>query len=409
VNPSRRRRAEFFLALGGLAAMGPVSMDMFFPALPAAGRDLQVPPSAVMLTMTASLIGMTVGQAIGPLSDVVGRRRPLLLGVVLFTAASLACATARSLEVLTAARFVQGLAAATGIVISRAIIRDLYTGADVARHYSTLIFLVGLSAVVSPTIATQILGLTSWRGIFLALFGLGAVLLAAILLRLPESLPVERRRAGNVRETSRTYRVLVRDRRFVGYAVTLAGGTGAITALMTGSTFVVQDEFGASTQAFAFLFSAGAVAVVATTVLNRRLLRSFSPRRLLAVGLTSSAVGALALLAFGRLSLFAFAPCFIVVIASWGLISANATASAVRDYAPVAGSALALTGLMQYTVGALAAPLAGAVGGGTAVSVGAVVSCFSLVGLGSALLTVGGERKRGGRSTGGGLRPLGTR
>jgi len=402
----RRRRVEFFLALGGLAAMGPASMDMFFPALPAAARDLQVAPSAVMLTVTAYLVGVAVGQAVGPLSDVLGRRRPLLIGVMVFTAASLACATAQSVPVLAGARFAQGLAAAVGVVISRAIVRDLYTGADVARHYSSLIFMVSLSAVVSPTIGTQVLGLTSWRGIFVILFGLGAVLLAVVVFRLPESLPVERRRPGSVRATGGTFRKLLGDRRFVGYAVTLSCGTGALTSMVTGSTFVVQDGFGASAQAFAFLFSAGAISVAAATVLNRWLLRTFSPRRLLVAGLAASAAGALALLTLGRLGLFAFSACFVVVISMWGFISANGTAVAVRDYAPVAGAALALLGLMQYATAALAAPLAGAVGDGTAAPLGIVVSCFSIAGLVSALLTVGGERGRSGRGTVPGLEGL---
>lgn len=367
-------------------------MDMFFPALPAVGRDLDVEPSAVMLTVTAYLIGLTIGQAVGPLSDVVGRRRPLLIGVVLFTAASLACATAQSVEILAAARLVQGIAAAAGVVLSRAIVRDLYTGTDVARHYSTLIFMVGLSAVVSPTIATLILGVTSWRGIFVVLFGLAAVLLVVAVLRLPESLPPERRTAGSFGATTRTFGLLCRDRRFLGYGATLACGTGTLTALVTGSTFVVQDEFAASAQVFAFLFSAGALAVVLATVLNRYLLRRFSPRRLLVAGLAANAVGAVGLLAFGRSGMAAYTPCFILLLATWGFISANGTAIAVRDHASVAGAALALIGLMQFTTGALAAPLAGAVGSGSAISVGVVVACFSLAGLSSALLTVRRDR-----------------
>ena len=383
-----RHRVEFFLALGGLAAIGPLSMDMFFPALPAIGRDLDVAPSAVMLTVTAYFIGLTIGQGVGPVSDIVGRRRPLLIGVILFMAASLACATAQSVEVLAAARFVQGLTAAVGVVLSRAIVRDLYSGTDVARHYSTLIFMVGLTAVVSPTIATSILGLTSWRGIFVTLFVIGAVLLLVVALRLPESLPRERRVVGSVRATRQTYGVLVLDRRFLGYGLTLACVTGAFVTLVTGSTFVVQDEFGVSAQGFAFMFSVAALAVVVATVVNRRLLRRFSSRRLLLAGLVANAAGALGLLLVGRLGMLPYAACFVLVLAMWGFIAANATAIALSDYASMAGAALALLGLMQYTAGALAAPLAGAVGNSSAVSVGIVVSCFCLVGLATAALTV---------------------
>ena len=374
--------------------MGPASMDMFLPALPAVASDLHVSPSAAMLTVTASFVGFAIGQAVGPLSDVLGRRRPLLIGVVLFTVASLLCATAPSIEVLAGARLVQGLAAAVGIVLSRAIIRDLYTGADVARHYSTLILIIGLSAIISPTIATRVLGLTSWRGIFVVLFGLGAALLVLVLLRLPESLPAARRRPGSIRATGRTYRGLVRDRRFIGYGVTLSCGTGALTALIAGSTFVVQDEFGASAQAFAILFSTGAAAVALVTLLNRRLLRSFSARRLLFVGLAVNAAGAVALLVVGRLSFVVYAACFIVMIATWGLISANGTALAVRDYAAVAGTALSLVGIAQYTAAAAAAPVAGAVSDGAALPLAIVVACFSLAALASVMLTVRRERRR---------------
>ena len=392
---TRRQRVEFFVALGALAAMGPLSMDMFFPALPAAARDLEVEPSGIMLTVTAYLLGVTIGQAVGPLSDVIGRRRPLLVGVSLFALASVVCATAQSIEILTGARFVQGIATAVGVVVSRAIIRDLYTGANVARHYSTLISIVGLSAIVSPTIGTSILEAESWRSIFVFLVGFAIVLFGLVWLRLPESLPVERRRSGNLRATGGTYAGLLRDRRFLGYMITLSAGTGTLTALVTGSTFVVQDGFDASTQTFAFMFSAGALAVVLVTLVNRRLLRRFSPRRLLVVGLTVNLAGALALLFVGRLNLLPYAVCFVVVIASWGFISANATAAAVRDYAPVAGAALALLGLAAYTTAALTAPLAGAAGSGSATAVAVVVVVLSLTALTSATLTVSRERKQG--------------
>ncbi len=372
--------------------MGPISLDMFFPALPATARDLEVPPSVMMLTITAYLVGLTLGQVAGPLSDVVGRRRPLFAGVVLYTGASLACAFAPSVGVLAGGRFAQGLAAAVGVVVSRAIIRDLYTGADVARHYSSLIFIVGLSAIISPTIGTQVLGTTGWRGIFAILVGLGAVLLVAVVLRLPESLPVERRRPGSLHATGRTYLGLVRDPRFIGYGLTLACGTATLTGLVTGSSFVVQDGFSASTQTFAFLFSAGAIAVVLATVLNRRLLRNFSPRRLLVVGFASNTAGTVALLLVGRLDLRVYAVLFVVIIGSWGFISANCTAVAVRDYAPVAGAALALLGLMQYPAAALAAPLASSAGNGRVVPLALVISCFSIAGLATVLVTVLRER-----------------
>ena len=389
--------------------MGPMSLDMVFPALPTVGRDLQVSTSAVLLTVSVYLLGLTVGQVVGPLSDVLGRRRPLLLGIALFITASLVCALAPSVYVLGVARFAQGVAAAIGIVISRAIIRDLSTGADIARRYSTLFFVVAASAVVSPIVGTQVLRFTNWRGIFVVLFVIGVVLLALIALRLPESLPVASRRPGSFRAIGSGYRLLISDRRFLGYAIVVSCGGGTLTALVTDATFVVQDGFGATAQTFAYVFSIGALTVVCATLLNRRLLRTIDSRFLLLAGFAANAAASLALLLLGRFTLAAFIPCFIVVFASWGFISANATAVAVEEHARVAGSALALLGLMQYSTGVLAAVLVGVVGDGSGLSLAVVVTLFSLSGLAVTLYTVRRDRNRqakSGRSTAEALHPM---
>lgn len=396
MDPSRRRRAEILVLLGALAAMGPVAIDMYVPALPGIARDLDVSTASTQLTLTTFLIGLGVGQVVaGPFSDVFGRRPPLLTSVAIYAAAGVACALAQSVPVLAGARFAQGLAAAAGVVIARAVVRDLYTGPALARSYSRLYLVIGVAPIVAPVVGTQVLRFTSWRGIFVILFAFGASLLVAASLRLPETLPEERRSPSGFRITARTFRYLLRHRGLVGYALTLGCGTGALVAAISGAPFVVQGEYGESPQVYGFLLLIGGLAVVAANQLNARLVRTFSTERLLVIGFTASAAAGCALLIVGDVGLWAFVACFVTLFAAYGFILANATALALRDQAAVAGSAAAFLGLMQYGTGAISAPLAGLVGGGRVVPLGIVVACFGVAGTVGALLTVSRERRVG--------------
>jgi MFS transporter, DHA1 family, multidrug resistance protein len=397
---SRRRRAEILLLLGALAAMGPAAIDMYVPALPRIAADLGVSVASTQLTLTTFLIGLGFGQVVaGPLSDVLGRRPPLLASIAVYAAAGVACAFATAVPVLAGARFAQGLAAAAGVVISRAIVRDLYSGPALARSYSRLYLVVGMAPIVAPVVGTQVLRFTSWRGIFVILFGFAAALLVAAALRLPETLPPERRTPAGFRSTATSFRSLLAHRGLVGYAVTLGCGTGALVAAVSGAPFVVQEVYGESPQVYGFLVLLGGLAVVTTNQLNARLLRTVSSERLLLFGLVAAASAGSALLAVGNAALAPFLACFVGLFAAYGFILANATALALREQAALAGSAAAFLGLVQYGTGALAAPLAGLVGGGRVVPLGIVVSCFALAGTIGALATVGAERKRPVRET----------
>jgi DHA1 family bicyclomycin/chloramphenicol resistance-like MFS transporter len=395
INRSRRRRAEILVLLGALAAMGPAAIDMYVPALPQIAADLDVSVASTQLTLTTFLIGLGIGQLVsGPLSDVFGRRPPLLASIAVYATAGVACALANAVPVLACARFAQGLAAAAGVVISRAIIRDLYGGPGLARSYSRLYLIVGIAPIVAPVVGTQVLRFTSWRGIFVILFCFAAALLVAAAVRLPETLPRERRTPADFRSTATSFRYLLAHRGLVGYAVTLGCGTGALVAAVSGAPFVVQDVYGESPQVYGFLVLLGGLAVVSANQLNARLVRTVGSDRLLLFGLAAAVLAGCTALTAGNAGLVPFVACFVGLFAAYGFILANATALALRDQAALAGSAAALLGLVQYGTGALAAPLAGLVGGGSVVPLGIVVSCFAVAGTVGALVTVGGERAR---------------
>ncbi len=379
--------------LGGVGAMGAAALDMYGLALPYVAADLGVSSSAAQLTLTVFFLGLGVGQVVaGPLSDVFGRRRPLLAGIALYTAASVACALATSVELLVAGRLVQGAAAASGVVISRAMVKDIYTGDDVARHYSRLFLVVGTTPILAPLIGARLVDVATWRWIFVVLCLFGGLLLLVAGLRLPETLPGERRRPGGVQETLSTFGMLLRHRTFVGYALVFALGTAAIVSLVAASPFVLEG-FGKGTDTYSFLFVGGALTLLVVTNLNARLVRTISSRRLLFAGLVATPLSGIGLLAVGGRGLSWYAPCYLAIWAMWGLVPANLTALALRDHAAVAGSAAALLGCAQYGLGSFFPPITAAIGD-TAQAVGAVILAVGLGALILTVLTVKGERAR---------------
>ena len=378
----RRARLQLTLILGGLTAFAPLSIDMYLPGLPSLGGDLAASASAVQLTLTACLAGLAAGQLVaGPLSDRLGRRRPLLAGVGAYTLASLLCAVAPTVWALAGLRFVQGATGAAGIVIARAIARDTHDGPGLVRFFSMLMLVTGLAPILAPVIGGQVLTVTTWRGVFVVLAAIGALLLAAATSGLAETLPAGRRREGGVAETARTMRALLRDRRFLGLA--LAGGLafGAMFTYIAGSPFVLQDIYGASPQAFSAVFAANSVGIVALGQLNGRLAGRVPALTMLRIGVTAMAVAGCALLTvilIGGLPLAVLLVPLWVLVASMGLVFPNTTALALADHPEVAGTAAALLGVLQFVVGAAAAPLAGIAGTGTAVPMGTVMAALSL-------------------------------
>jgi DHA1 family bicyclomycin/chloramphenicol resistance-like MFS transporter len=384
-------RARLFVLLGGLTAFGPLSIDMYLPALPAIGRDLAASESVIQLTLTACLIGLAIGQVVaGPVSDALGRRRPLLIGVAAYVLTSLLCAVAPTAPILVALRLLQGLAGAAGIVIARAIVRDLYSGVAAARYFSRLILIFGIAPILAPVLGAQILRFTSWHGIFLALAVVTAVLWLGAARALPETLPVERRRSGSFGDTVQTFRRLAADTPFLGYAVSGGLGFGAMFAYIAGSPFVLQSIYHISPQTFSLIFGLNALGFVITSQINGSLVSRIPPARLLTAGVTVTAVAGLALLAVilvGGLGLAAVLPPLFVLVSSVGFVVPNAVALALSRHPEAAGTGSALLGVIQSGIGAAGAPLVGIAGIATALPMAAVIATSGVGAILARLLT----------------------
>lgn len=369
--------------LAGLSAFAPVTTDLYLPALPRLGRDLGVTAASVEVTLTMCVVGIAVGQLlVGPLSDTLGRRRPLIAGLVLFIASSLGCAAAPSIAVLDVLRLLQGISGATGIVIARAMVRDMYSGVEAARLYATLGAIIPLAPILAPTVGGAILLVTSWRGIFAVQAGVGLVLLAAAALITHETLDPAARHPGSVRGALATYRDLLHSPRYSRVVAAGSLGFAAFFAYISASSFVYQDVLGFSAQAFGLLFAVNGIGLLATNVVNARLVRSVDPERLLRVGLATIAVAGVltAAAAIAGLGASALLPLMFAIVCSMGLIMSNSIAVSMALESHRAGSAAALFGASQFFIGAAVAPIVGAAGA-SAVPMGIVMATSGVAAL----------------------------
>ncbi|MER6283747.1 multidrug effflux MFS transporter [Streptomyces sviceus] len=384
----RRTGLLVTLLLGGLTATPPLAMDMYLPSLPEVTDSLHAPAATVQLTLTACLLGMALGQlVVGPMSDRWGRRRPLLAGLLVYVVATALCAVAPTVEFLVGFRLVQGLAGAAGIVIARAVVRDLYDGVAMARFFSTLMLIGGVAPIVAPLIGGQILRVTDWRGVFVVLTAIGALLAALVWVRLPETLPVAERHTGGVVEALHSMRRLLADLPFTGYMLTGGFAFAALFAYISASPFVVQEIYGASPQTFSLLFGVNSVGLVVVGQINGKVLVGrVGLDRVLGVGLLTVTAAAAALLlmttgVFGEVGLFPVAAGLFVLMSAMGVVLPNAQSLALLRTKHSAGSASALLGTSSFLIGAVASPLVGMAGEGTAVPMAVVQLAAALVAL----------------------------
>jgi DHA1 family bicyclomycin/chloramphenicol resistance-like MFS transporter len=377
-------RTRLIALLGALSAFGPITTDVYLPGLPQAARDLHVSSSSIQLTLTTCLIGLALGQLlVGPLSDRWGRRHPMIVGMVLFTVASALCAVAPNVYLLDLFRLLQGLAGAAGIVVAMAIVRDLYSGTEAARSYSILLAVNGIAPIAAPVAGAQLLRVMDWRGLFVVLAGLGLVFLLAAVVGVPETLPVERRRTGEMSDMFRNMRHLFIDRGFMGYALVGGLSFSAMFAYISASAFVFQDVYGTSAQQFSAFFAANAIGILLGNAVNTRLVRRWSPQVGLHIGLAGVFIGAAGtfIVTIAGLGVWYLEPALFVMVASIGLTMPNATALALEDHGDAAGAAAAGVGLLQFGLGALAAPLVGVGGSHSAVPMGIVTLTAAVLAL----------------------------
>ncbi|MET9874828.1 multidrug effflux MFS transporter [Actinacidiphila glaucinigra] len=386
--PGARTSLMVTFLLGALSALPALSMDMYLPALPQVTEELRSPAVTVQLTLTACLAGLALGQlVVGPMSDRWGRRRPLLAGMVLYVLATAVCALASTTELLIGFRLLQGLSGAAGIVIARAIVRDLYDGVAMARFFSTLMLISGVAPIVAPLIGGQVLRLTDWHGVFVVLTVVGVLLTLVVWRCLPETLSPGERHSGGLGETLGAMRGLLADRAFTGYMLTGGFTFAALFAYVSASSFVVQEIYGASPQTYSLLFGLNSVGLVALGQVNGKILVGrVSMDKVTGVGLAVITAAAAVLLAltsgwFGPVGLLPVAAGLFVLMAAMSLVLPNTNALALMRTRHAAGSASALLGTTSFLVGAVASPLVGIAGEHTAVP-------MAVVQLGSALAAV---------------------
>ncbi|GHJ44526.1 Bcr/CflA family drug resistance efflux transporter [Catellatospora sp. TT07R-123] len=362
--PPAPSRITLIFVLGSMSAFGALSFDMYLPAFPRIAADLHVSAAAVQLTLTVALIGLALGQLVsGPLADRYGRRRPALIGAAAFTAASALIAVSPGIGMLTGLRLVQGIAGGMGITVARAVVRDLFHGAEASRFFSRLTLVFGVAPVIAPTIGAAALRFTSWRGVFwlLAVYGLAMVVVVGRWL--PETLPTERRRTGGLAEIGRGVRVLTGDRRFLGYVFGQGLAFAGLFAYLSSGSFVLQEGFGISAQGYGLIFGVNSLGLVLAGQLNARLVGRHAPRTLLFAALAVILAAGAAMLGAAELgSAAGVVACLFFYVASLGMLTPNAVALALEDYRHMAGTASAVMGAMQSGTGALAGPIMAALG-----------------------------------------------
>ena len=350
------------VVLSLLTVFGPISMDLYLPVLPALTGELRSATSTAQLTITACLLGLALGQLIaGPLSDSFGRRRPLLVGVVAYIAVSLLCAASPTVETLIAARFMQGLAGGVGIVIAQAAGRDVYSGGALLRYYGRLTVLGGLAAIIGPVLGGQLAQVTDWRGIFVFLAAIGAVILTALLFVFGETLPASARVTGGLAQTGRDMRRLLADRVFLGAVLVTGFVNAALFAYLSGATFVLQGSYGLSPQGYSFAFGLNSAGFMVFGFLAGRTSERWSERGTLLVGIGMCLAGAGGLLATaaGHLPLAAVIASLFTMVSGVAVTTPPATSLALAGYPDIAGTASSFLGVARFAFGGLAAPLVG--------------------------------------------------
>jgi MFS transporter, DHA1 family, multidrug resistance protein len=382
---ARQGTGRLALILGTLTAFGPLSIDLYLPAIPAIGREFGTSTAAAQLTLSLFFVGLALGQTIyGPMSDRYGRRGPLLFGCALYTIASIGCALAPSLGSLIGLRILQAIGGCAGMVISRSVVRDLFDAQGSARMYSLLMLVMGLAPITAPLIGGQLVAAFGWRSAFWALAAFGLLCVALTLFALRESLPAERRSRSGPRAVLATYGRLLGNRAFMGNALTGGLVSAGMFAYIAGSPFVIIELYGVPPQNYGWIFGANALGLIAASQLNRRLLARFASDSITATTLLAMVAAGLTLVAaaatgFGGLA--GLLPPLFVCVAGQGLIGPNTAAAAMAPHGKTAGSASALLGTLQFSLGAVAGTLVGVLHNGTALPMAAVIAVSGIAAL----------------------------
>jgi DHA1 family bicyclomycin/chloramphenicol resistance-like MFS transporter len=381
LDPAGRPPIRLVVLLGAMIAVAPMSIDMYLPSLPTLERAFAADVASVQMTLAAFFVGLALGQLVyGPLSDRLGRKPPLCAGLILYVLASAGCALAPNIGSLIGLRFVQALGGCAGMVISRAVVRDLFDPRAAARVYSYLILVMGAAPILAPLAGGYLLAAAGWRAIFGVLVAFGLAVLAAAVLLLPETRP----RHAPASSPWRDYAGLLADRPFMGYALSGGIAQAGMFAYIAGSPHVFIELYGVPVRAYGWLFGLNALGIISASQVNRRLLLRWRPDEILArANVVNAGLGLLLVAASwsrpGHL-LWLLVPLFGFV-ASLGFTQPNALASALAGQGARAGTASALYGMIQFGTATVAATLVGALHDDTARPMAAIIATCSLLAL----------------------------
>lgn len=388
---SKNQTLRFALILGVFSALGPFTFDMYLPAFPEMTEYFNTSASSIQGSLTASLLGVGLGQIVlGTMSDVYGRRMPLFFSMIVFTLASLACAFAPNILTLVIMRFIQGFAGAAGLVISRAIARDLYSGVELTKFFAMIVLVSSVAPLLAPLSGGLILSFTPWMGVFIFLTGLGVLLTFITFFRLKETLPKEKRVPASLKELAINFASLLRNKAFMGYALTQGFMMSGIFAYVAGTPFIYQKIHGVSPQVFSILFAVNGIALIIGARLVNRLAGKVKELRLLRIGLIFAIISSLALL----IVILANGPLYAIVITlfflllSLGIINPIAFTLAIETQGHIAGSASALLGVLPFLLGAASSPLVGIAGEYSAIPFGIIIFTSILLAAGANFVLV---------------------
>lgn len=377
IKSKKSMRLWLAFILGSLTAFGPLSIDMYLPGLPRLTEELHTSTSVAQLSLTACLVGLALGQLlVGPLSDSRGRRKPLIVALVIYSIASLLCAYSPSIWILIFLRFLQGASGAAGIVIARASVRDMYSGTELTKFFALLMLVNGAAPILAPIVGGQLLNFVTWRGVFVVLFVIGLLMWFAVMFWLPETLPASRRSSGDLKNTLATFKTLVIDKEFMSFAFTQGLISAAMFAYISGSPFVLQDIFGVSPQMFSVIFAINGIGIIIASQVTGRLAGKVADMKMFMFGLCMAAFGGVALLivVLAGLGIMFVIPALFLVVSSVGIVGTTSFSLAMEKQGEKAGSAAALLGLLPFIFGAIAAPLVGIGGSATAVPMAVVIA-----------------------------------
>lgn len=380
-----RRYLKLVALLGSMTAIGPLTIDSYLPAFPILVSDLPATESQVQATITGVLIGMGLGQLIiGPVSDTIGRRKPLLIGLLAHLMVSACIALTTSIELMIFLRVLHGLASAAVLVVVMAIIRDLFSGIKAVELLSRMALVMGLGPIIAPNIGGLLLGVGSWHLIFVFMAVMTGILLALAWRTLPETLAPERRLQGGLRPAAAAYKMVLSDRRFRVMLVVASMASVTLFSYIAGSAFVLQDGFGLTPQQFALVFGATGVGLIVLSQLNPTACRLFGTYRVLTFSVVSMLLASIAMAGFAWTQtggVWGFLVPVLVIIPTLGLNIANTTALAVEQHAGAAGTANALLGAGRFAVAGAAAPLVGVFADGTAGPLGLMLIVANVISL----------------------------